>query len=376
MQRITVIGCGFAALTAVRRLRKRAPDAQITLIAPRAELIYLPSLIWIPSGLRRGDDLRVPVRSYLDRLRVTFHAGWVTGLRDGGRVVVTDNGEVANDGLLIASGGRFIRKLAGIEHSITLCEGIEAAESIRDRLREMDGGTIALGFSGNPKEPSAMRGGPMFELLFGLDTQLRREGRRDRFRLVFFNPAPQPGKRLGERAVQGLLGEMAKRGIDTHLGHKLVGFEPDKVRTEGGDVAADLILFMPGMTGPDWLADSALPLSEGGMIRADAGCKVPGLDKVYVAGDSGSYPGPDWMPKQAHMADLQAVAAADNLTAELSGQPVTATFKTELVCIVDSLDKGILVFRNERRSLVFPCRLLHRVKRLFEWLYLRRYRSG
>ena len=44
--------------------------------------------------------------------------------------------------------------------------------------------------------------------------------------------------------------------------------------------------------------------------------------------------------------------------------------------IVDSLDKGILVYRNERRSLVFPCRLLHRVKRLFEWLYLRRYRRA
>jgi sulfide:quinone oxidoreductase len=137
-----------------------------------------------------------------------------------------------------------------------------------------------------------------------------------------------------------------------------------------------LILFMPGMTGPDWLADSGLPLSDGGMIRADVGCKVSGVERVYVAGDSGSFPGPDWMPKQAHMADLQAVAAADNLAAELSGWPATALFKTELVCIVDSLDKGILVFRNARRSLVFSCRLLHRVKRLFEWLYLRRYRNA
>ena len=376
MEQITVIGCGFAALTAVRRLRKQAPRAQITLIAPRAELIYYPSLIWIPSGLRQGKDLRVPVQGYLDRLRVKFHAGRVTGLRDGGRVVVTDSGEVRNDGLLIASGGRFIKKLPGIEHSIAVCEGIEAAERIRDRLRELDGGTIALGFGGNPKEPSAMRGGPMFELLFGLDTQLRREGRRDRFRLVFFNPAPQPGKRLGERAVQGLLAEMHKRGIDTHLGHKPLAFEPGRVRTEGGDFDADLILFMPGMTGPDWLADAGLPQSEGGLVQADARCKVPGTERVYVAGDSGSYPGPDWMPKQAHMADLQAVAAADNLLAELAGQPAMARFKTELVCIVDSLDKGILVFRNEQRSLVFGCRLLHRVKRLFEWLYLRRYRNA
>ena len=37
----------------------------------------------------------------------------------------------------------------------------------------MQGGTIALGFAGNPNEPSAMRGGPMFEFLFGIDAQLR-----------------------------------------------------------------------------------------------------------------------------------------------------------------------------------------------------------
>jgi NADH dehydrogenase FAD-containing subunit len=42
-------------------------------------------------------------------------------------------------------------------------------------------------------------------------------------------------------------------------------------------------------------------------------------ERVYVVGDSGSFPGPDWMPKQAHMADLQAAAAAENLLADLQG---------------------------------------------------------
>ena len=50
-----------------------------------------------------------------------------------------------------------------VEHAITPCEGITAAERIRDRLRAMDGGTIAVGFGGNPNEPTAVRGGPMFE---------------------------------------------------------------------------------------------------------------------------------------------------------------------------------------------------------------------
>ncbi len=373
---ITVIGAGFAALTAARRLRRKAPDADITLVAPRDEFLYYPGLIWIPSGLRRGEDLRVPLQGFLRKHRLNFHAGTVTGLSGGGRVVHTDHGDLHNDALLIASGGRFIRKLPGIEHALTICEGVEAAERIRDRLAALQQGTIAVGFGGNPKEPSAMRGGPMFEVLFGLDTQLRREGRRERFRLVFFNPAPQPGKRLGEKAVRGLLAEMRRRGIETHLGHKIKGFAENRVETEGGDIEADLILFMPGMTGPAWAADSGLPLSEGGLFRADAQCRVVESERVYVAGDSGSFPGPDWMPKQAHMADLQAVAAADNLLAELDGKPATATFRAELVCIVDTLDSGILVFRNPSRTLVLRSRLLHLAKRFFEWLYLYRYRHA
>ena len=125
---------------------------------------------------------------------------------------------INNDALIIASGGRFIKKLPGIENSITPCEGLPGLVKVRDQLKQIKGGKIAIGFSGNPNEPSAMRGGPMFEFLFGLDTQLRKEKRRDKFEITFFTPAKQPGARLGEKAVQGILKEMTARGIHTHLG--------------------------------------------------------------------------------------------------------------------------------------------------------------
>jgi len=309
--RIVILGAGFAALTAVRELRRRAPKASITLVAPKAEFVYLPSLIWVPTGIRRGSDLILSLDRFIRDHGVEFIAARVTGLENGGRTVLTDRGPVQNDALLIATGGRFIKKLPGIEHALTLCEGVAAAEAIRERLERMESGRIALGFGGNPNEPSAMRGGPMFELLFGIDTWLRRQGRRERVELTFFNAAAEPGKRLGEKAVSGLLGEMARRRIDTHLGHKPLGFSEKGVDTEGGHVNADLILFMPGLTGPAWAPDSGLPLSPGGFIQGDEFCRVPGADRVFVAGDAGSFPGPDWMPKQAHMADLQAKAAAE-----------------------------------------------------------------
>jgi sulfide:quinone oxidoreductase len=375
MHRIAIVGSGFAALTAAQRIREADPEAAITLVSARPEFVYYPGLIWVPSGLRSGEDLRVPLKNFLRRMRVSHFAAEATGLREGGRVLETSAGDVSNDGLIIASGGRFLKKLPGIEHALTPCEGIAAAQQIRDRLKALDGGAIAMGFAGNPQEPSAMRGGPIFEFLFGIDAQLRKEGRRDRFEITFFSPAEAPGNRLGPKAVAGLLGEMRKRDIRTHLGHKLKAFSDKAVTTEGGEFPANLIIFMPGMTGNTWFDNTQLPRSPGGLVTADAHCKVAGFERVYVAGDSGSFPGPDWMPKQAHMADLQARAAASNLLAELRGQPVTKTFKVELVCIVDANDRGMLVARTEHHSLVLPSlRLFHWLKRAFEWWYLRQYR--
>ena len=376
MPQIAIIGSGFAALTTIRALRRRGVAAAITVISPREELHYLPSSIWIPAGLRRAEALKLPLARFFARHRVRFLKASVTGLDARTRTITTDTGEtVTADHIVIASGGRFLKKLPGIEHAIIPCEGIAAAEAVAARLAALDGGTIAIGMATNPNEPGAIRGGPMFEYAFILDRLLRRQGRRDRFRMVFFSPSARPGQRLGEKAVDAILAEMARRGIETHLGHRMMRIEPGRVATEGGEIEADLILFQPGMTGPEWLGATDLPLSPGGMVRADAFCRVEGCEGVWVAGDSGSYPGPDWLPKQAHQADLQAKAVAANIAAALKGRPPARAFTAELVCILDSLDRGMLVFRRGRINLTLPALSpLHWLKRVFERHYLRAYR--
>ena len=375
MTNITILGSGFGALTTIRQLRKNNVEADITVISPRRDLHYIPSSIWIPAGLRNAETLKIPLGAFFARNKVTHFEASVTGLEDGGRAVITDKGVFTNDHLVIATGARFIRKLPGIEHALVPCEGIDVAEKIAARLNTLEGGTIAVGFATNPNEQGAMRGGPMFEYLFIIDTLLRKQGRREKFELVFFNPAERPGARLGPKAVDGLLKEMDRRGIRTELGQKLVRFEADKVVTEAGDIAADLILFMPGLTGPAWLEKANLPLSPGGMVKADMKCRVQDRPNVWVVGDTGSYPGPDWLPKQAHQADLQAKAAAANIASLLQGREASADFKSELVCIVDSLDSGMVVYRSERFNMVTPRSIVfHWLKRAFEKHYLKVFR--
>ena len=71
------------------------------------------------------------------------------------------------------------------------------------------------------------------------------------------------------------------------------------------------------------------------MIAADALCRVRDRPGVWVVGDAGSYPGPDWLAEQAHQADLQAKAVAANIAATASQR-----VPHDLICIVDTLEVG------------------------------------
>ena len=75
------------------------------------------------------------------------------------------------------------------------------------------------------------------------------------------------------------------------------------------------------------------------------------------------------------MADLQAAAAAANLLGDVQGRAANATFKVELICIVDAVNHGTLIWRTPERNWLLPsARLFHFAKRGFEWNYLRKYR--
>ena len=374
MTHIVIIGSGFAGCSAVRALRANGHKGKITLVSPQAELFYFPSLIWVASGQRQESDLRINLHAFFDQHHVDHCAARVTGLDKNENRLSTSAGDIDYDFLIIASGGRYLRKLPGIEHSFIACSGWQDTHAWASRLNKLKQGKLAFGFAGNPKEPSAMRGGPVFEFLFGTDTWLRQQGRRDDFELHFFSPAPRPGARMGEKAVDKLLGEMGKREIQTHLGHKMKSIDENSITTEGETFASDLTLFIPGMTGPDWASDSGLNLSDGGFFKADEYGRATDCDNIYIAGDAGSFPGPDWKPKQAHMADLQAAACARNIIERIKGNADRHQFKTELICIVDSLTDGILVYRDDNRAIQFKGKPFHWAKSFFEWNYLRPYR--
>ena len=379
MSRVTVLGAGFGALTAIRTLRRLDPALEIDVIAPQPRFVFYPATIWIPTGVAAPEQFEIPLERFFTRMHVTFHPGRATALEDGGRLTCIDDGQhnrrIENDGLIIATGSAFRRDVPGLEHAFLPCGGVAEMTRLRERLNELEHGMLAFGLGDNPDEPAAVRAGPLFELLFGIETWLRRRRCRADFRIVLFAPTDTPGSKLGTRAVERMLAEMRARGIEIRLNERARRFEPGRVVTDRDEFDADVCVFMPGLSGAPWLADTLLPRSAGGLVRADATCRVEGLERVFVVGDAGSFPGPDWAPKHAHNADLQAEAAARNLVGEFAGQPAKHEPKMELMAVLDMQDKAMLIQRRGDSTRVLPTFIgFHFAKRMFAWNYVRKYR--
>ncbi len=374
MHKIVVAGAGFAGLMTLKTLRQQGYKGPMVLLAPKPELFYYPATIWVPAGLYQERDLTFSLERFLHRHDVEYVAGCVTGLEATSHRLYTTVGEMAYERLVIATAGNTARKVHGLEHVCIPCDGYPAVLSLQRRLAALQEGTLAFGFSGNPHEPTALRSEPLFEFLFGTDTLLRRQKRRDRFHLVFFTPCMEADERWGSKGP--LQRELAQRGIECHVGRGLHGFGAAGIQFADGEIPSDFTVFIPELVGPSWAKQSDLPLSEDGFIRADTGCRVLGFEgKVYVAGDAGHFPTPAWVPRHGHTANHHATTLVRNLLGDMRGEPTQHTFRQELIYIVDTLEGGLLVFRNHRHSFAWRSPLLHWAKRLFIRTYLREYRT-
>jgi sulfide:quinone oxidoreductase len=102
---IVVVGSSFAGFTAALELKKRLGDRHdVTVLSKSEQFLFMPSLIWVPFGLRGREDITFDVRAPLERHGVRFRHVEVTRLSLENRTVRTKDGDETYDYLLIATG--------------------------------------------------------------------------------------------------------------------------------------------------------------------------------------------------------------------------------------------------------------------------------
>jgi sulfide:quinone oxidoreductase len=354
-----VLGGGFAGLEAAIQLARAG--LEVTLVSNRPYLFVYPTSIWVATGERRFDEVCLDLAEVARRRGFGLVLAEVTDIDPVRRVVNAGGRELGADHLVLAFGGKPLSP-AGVENTFALGGVPENVKRLHEGLEALlarGGGHIAMGFGGNPKDTSAVRGGPVFELMFNVDHLLRRRGMRDRFELTFFAPMASPGERMGKKAVTAIQAMFARLGIATRFGKKITRFAPGgTVHFEDeSTLASDLTVFVPAGDGhPVVKATAALPKNEAGFVRIDGGCAVEGLPGVWAIGDAAALEGPAWRAKQGHIAEVMARVAAANIVAETSGRGERQSYVPHLgiTCLLDMGNGAAYVHRDDTSETMVP----------------------
>lgn len=362
MKKVVILGGGVGGVECAIHLRKYHFDVE--LVSDRDFLYIYPTSIWLPTGEAKLENVSIPLKDIAKAHGFKFAKGKVVKV-DAEGFVFEDGRQVRDFDYLVVALGQSKLKQEGIEHTYSICSSPEETMKYKEKLWELlrkGSGRLAFGFGGNPKAKEAVRGGPVFELLFNVDTLLRRCGVRNNFDLAFFAPMPRPGERLGEKALKLMDYMFKKRNIKVYTGKRIVRFLPYGIELEDGTlIESNLTLFVSGGDGHPAIKEGNLPKTEAGFVRIDGHCKVEGLEKVYAIGDCASIEGPEWKAKQGHLTEAMAricarhIAYKEGLTTK---EPETYHEHINILCLMDTGDGGALAYRSNSKALLLPMPLL------------------
>lgn len=370
---VLVLGGGFAGLEVAIYLRKKNID--VTMVSDRDYFYIYPTSIWIPTGDVSREDVSIPLEKLAKKHKFNIIIDPVESFNAKEKKVTLKSGKVLDEfeDIVVALGQDKL-KPKGIENTLSICGKPEEAVELNKRLEaliEKGSGTIAFGFGGNPNDTSAVRGGPAFEVMFNVDTLLKKKGIRENFNLIFFAPMEKPGQKMGEKALV-MMDKMFKMfNISKKVGSKITNFKENGIEFEDKEfIESDLTMFISAGTGHNILQNSGLPLSDAKFVVTNEYNEVEGFEGVYVIGDSASLMGPEWRAKQGHVAEVMAKNVAFNISQKRENKKEKKSYLGHLniLCVMDTGNGAGFVFRNNKGGRMIPMPIVgHWMKKGWGW---------
>lgn len=372
-KKIIILGGGFAGVEAAIKMRKFGYDT--TLVSNRDYLFIYPISIWIPVQLKKFDEVTIPLADLSKKHGFKLIVSAVKKINTSETSVSLSDQTLVYDYLIIAMGMSHIN-IRGKEHTLSICGNPEDSIKIKDRLQQLvnEGkGKIAIGFGGNPKDPSAVRGGPAFELLFNVSHFLKSKGKRENFEITFFAPMEEPGKKMGKNAFGSLKKLFQKYKIESRIGVTITGFSENTVHFENGStLESDLIVYIPGGSGHPVIGASELPVNSAGFLKIDNHCKVDNIQNIFAIGDISALEGQPWAAKQGHIAEVMANVAATNIHNNINNNHDRLGYQEHLniICIMDTGDGAAFVYRDSKKETIIPLPIVgHWLKKVWGYYY-------
>ena len=337
---ILILGGGTAGLTVASQLADRIGGRALAIVEPSPTHYYQPLWTLVGGGLfPREDSARDEAGLIPDN--VTWIRDAATAVDPEKRSVATAaSGTLTYDFLVVAPGVVLQwSKIPGLTEAVgrpgtgvTSNYSYDTVTSTWDAIRSFPGGTALFT---EPITPVKCGGAPQ-KIMYLAEETFRRNGVREKSRVVFMNA--KPALFTAPYYIPAIERVINSRGMEVELGQELVALRSEareavfrSVKTGTEQVVRyDMIHVTPPMAAPDFVRASALANAEGWVEVDKFSLQHVRYPEVFGLGDASNLP----TSKTGAAIRKQAPVVVENLLALREGRPLTGRYDGYTSCPV------------------------------------------
>jgi sulfide:quinone oxidoreductase len=389
---VLVLGGNFAGLTAALTIKHDVgDDADVRVVSKSDQFLFNPSLIWVPFGKRKAQDIVFPLSHTFESHGVDFINAEATSIDLAEQKVRTSGGEYDYDYLVVATG--YLNDFGvvpglgtgGNAYSITDLEGAVDAAVGWAKFVNDPGPVVVAATQG------AACFGAAYEFVFNAAYHLKKQ--KLKVPITYVSAEPFPGH-FGIGGLPGgekMLGMFFKRqGIEGIFDVAIEEVLPGEVRlSDGRTLPFSYGMVVPPFTGADVVKASGLG-NPRGFVEVKDTYQTLDHPNVYAVGIATAVNAP-WttangvgVPKTGFPAETMARVAAANIASQIKGeQPATEESFGDIpaVCIMDAGNNGVVILADKmlpprKHGVMIPGPQSHAAKLAFEKYFLWKARHG
>lgn len=306
---VVVVGAGFAGLACARELG--GAPLRVTLIDRRNHHLFAPLLYQVATAALSPADIAEPIRRALRRHpNIDVLMEEVRGVDTADRrVLLSDGRAIAYDRLVLATGARNAW-FGKAERWRPWAPGLRSIEDARDIRRRLLSAFERAEIARDPAERrrrltvAIVGGGPTGVELAGAVAELGRHalgadyreiGPAD-MRVVLIEARARLLSGFPERLAAYARQALEALGVEVRLDAKVDDIGPGGVAIGAETVPAETILWSAGIAASPAGAWLGVATDAGGRVMVDSRLAVPGLEGVFVLGDTAHVAGANGEP--------------------------------------------------------------------------------
>jgi sulfide:quinone oxidoreductase len=394
-KRIVVLGGSFAGMTAAIELKNKLGDRHDVVVMSKAkDFLFMPSLIWVPFGHRKREDITFPLAPVFAKKGVDFANVTVTRIDPDARVVIDDAGQrTAYDYLVIATGPKLdyqdVKGLGpkGFTQSIFCWEDADRAREAFERFVTDPGPVVVGGVQG------ASCFGAAYEFLFNMAYELKKRDLQSRAPITYVTAEPFlahfgiGGFGNGTKMTEMFFKHLNIEGITNA---KVEEFTRDEVVLATGQrVPFKYAMFAPRFVGVDAVRALTEITTPTGFVKVNAQYQTELYPEIFAAGVAvqvdppGKTQVPCGVPKTGYLSEEMARIVAHNIVASITGERMVGLppAAIDAKCVLDAGNNGIIMTSDHLleprdHAWLIPGPEAHWAKLAFEKYFLATHKRG